>query len=90
MRVIQDFVFQELSCLADRESRHIGLPGSVGAGTERRHVCILYGDHMHHFHRDADHVGRHLGESRVRALADLRLAQLQLEGTVLIQHHPAG
>ena len=44
---------------------------------------------MHHLQRHAHHVRRHLGKGGVRALADLRLADLQLERAVLVQHHSA-
>ena len=90
MRRLNDLFFQELSRLADGESRHVGLSGCIGSGSERRNICILRGDYVNHLKRNAERLCCHLSKCSVRALSDLRLAYLHLNAAVLIEHHTAG
>ena len=87
---LQDPLPQGLGCLHNREAADVRLPGGVGAGAEGGHVRVLGGHRVDVLHRDAHRVRHHLGVGGVAALADLRLAGLELEGAVLVQHHPAG
>ena len=89
MRCLDDFLFQKLPGLTDRESRHVSLSGGVCAGSERSHIRILSGNDMHHLERDPHRLRRHLREGRIRALSDLGLSYLHLDTAVLIEHHTA-
>ena len=88
--VVQNFLFQFQPRLLDGKAPHIGLSGSIGSGAEGSHVRILIGEDVDLFKGNAYGICCHLGKGRVRSLTDLRFAQLQLYGTVLIEHHPAG
>ena len=87
---VQDAFPESQGSLHDGKAADIGLTGGVGARTEGGHVGVLGGDHVHILQRDAHGVRHHLGVGGVTALADLRLASLELEGAVLVEHHAAG
>ena len=87
---VQDALPEGRGSLLDGKAAHIGLAGGVSAGAKGGHVGILAGDHMNILHGDAHRVRHHLGIGGVAALADLRLAGLELERAVLVQHHAAG
>ena len=89
--VFQDLFLQDQARLGDGKAAHVGLPGGVGAQAEGGHVRILVRNHVHiRVILQADDLRRHLGVGGVSALADLRLAHLQLDGAVLVEDHAAG
>ena len=87
---VQDALPQGQSRLHDGKAADVGLPGGVGPGAEGGNIRILSGDHVDVAKGNAHGVRHHLRIGRVAALADLRFAGLELEGTVLVQNHPAG
>ena len=88
--VFQDALLEQRAGLPDGEAGGVGLTGGVGAGAEGGHVGVLAGHHVDRLQGHAHNVRRHLGVGGVGALADLGLAQLDLEGAVLVEHHAAG
>ena len=87
---IEDQRLQLQTCTADREAGRMGLTGGVCPRAEGADIGILKGQDVYPVKRYADSVGSHLTKDRIRALPDLRFAQLQLKRAILIQRHAAG
>ena len=90
LRVIQYLLLQDEACLADGKARRIRLARCISAGAKGRYIRILAGNDVDLVDGNTHHIRRHLRISRICALADLRLSELYLEGTVRIHHHAAG
>ena len=89
--VVEDLLFEHLRGLPDGEACGEGLAGGVGAEARRGDVGILTGDDVDLLIvGQAEDLGAHLRVGGIRALADLGLADLQVDRAVEVQLQTAG